>query len=63
MWWEYTVSLVNNAGSTLATESGTSGAGYVTTGTTGCAGAILHTFIYVNVNGAGASDTSGTIQC
>jgi len=59
----YTVSLVNNAGSTLASSSGSSGAGYVTTGTTRCAGAIVHTFIYVNVNGAGMSDTSGTIQC
>jgi hypothetical protein len=58
----YTIKLVNNAGNVLASSSGT-GSGGVQTSNTVCAGAIVHTFIYVNVNGVGMSDTSGTVQC
>ena len=58
----YTIRLVNNAGNVLSSASGT-GSGGVQTSNTVCAGAIVHTFIYVNVNGVGMSDTSGTVPC
>jgi hypothetical protein len=59
----YTIRLVNNAGNTIGAPYSDTGAGGVQTSTTSCAGAIVHTFIYVNVNGVGMSDTSGTVQC
>jgi hypothetical protein len=58
----YTIRLVNNAGSTLGSASGT-GSGHIQTPSTVCAGAIVHTFVTVNVGGTNLSDTSGTIQC
>jgi hypothetical protein len=58
----YTIRLVNNAGNILREDSGT-GSGGVQTSNTVCAGAIVHTFIYVNVGGTGMSDTSGTVPC
>ena len=58
----YTIKLVNNAGSTLGSASG-SGSGHIQTPSTRCAGAIVHTFVTVNVGGTNLSDTSGTIQC
>jgi hypothetical protein len=58
----YTIRLVNNAGNILSQDSGTASGG-VQTSNTVCAGAIVHTFIYVNVNGVGMSDTSGTVPC
>jgi hypothetical protein len=61
----FTIRLVNNAGTTLGSPvSGTlSGAGAVSTPWIACSGAIVHTFLYVNINGTGMSDTSGTKQC
>jgi hypothetical protein len=60
----YSISLVNNAGTTLGSpNSGTTGAGNVSVGPIACAGAIVHTFVWVNVNGSVSSDTSGTTQC
>lgn len=58
----YTINLVNNAGDVIRSDSG-SASGGVQTLTTVCAGAIVHTFIYVNVGGTGMSDTSGTVPC
>lgn len=62
--FDYSLSLRNNAGDTLASKSGTVysvGGGWEgTTATVGCAGAIVHSFLYINQAGNGASDTSGT---
>jgi hypothetical protein len=60
----FTIRLANNAGSSLGeTSNSCSSACGLSYGPVRCAGAIVHTFIYVNVNGVGMSDTSGTIQC
>jgi len=59
--WQYTIRLLNRAGSTLTQTSGgpINGTGFVGTNWVSCAGAYLHTFLYINVGGAGKSDTSG----
>jgi hypothetical protein len=59
-YWSFTLKLVNRAGSALQTDSGTlSGYQYLFGNSTSCAGAYVHTFFYMNVSGAGKSDTSG----
>ena len=59
--WLYTIRLVNRAGSALAETSGGpfSGTHQVSTSTASCAGAYVHTYLYINVGGTGKSDTSG----
>ena len=60
----FTLRLANAAGSSLGeTSSSCSSACGVSYGPIRCAGAIVHTFLYVNVGGSGMSDTSGSIQC
>jgi hypothetical protein len=56
------ISLRNNAGSVLG-HAGGSAAGEYYVGQIRCAGAIVHTFVWVNVGGVVKSDTSTTIQC
>jgi hypothetical protein len=59
-FWSYTLKLVNRAGAALQTDTGTlQGYAYLYGTSTGCAGAYVHTFFYMNVSGAGKSDTSG----
>jgi hypothetical protein len=60
----FTIRLVNNAGSTLGEKSNSCpGACNIQLGPIKCSGAIVHTWLYVNVNGTGMSDTSSTRQC
>ena len=61
----YEIYLRNAAGTTLGSpNSGTlNSGGPVSTGSIRCAGAIVHTFVWVNVNGSVSSDTSGSVQC
>ena len=60
----YTIRLANNAGTALSEHSAScSGACDLLWGPTACTGAIVHTWLYVNVNGTGMSDTSSTRQC
>ena len=60
----FTIRLANNAGTSLGETSSSCSSGCnLSYGPIRCAGAIVHTFLYVNVNGVGMSDTSGTIQC
>jgi len=63
--WQYTVRLVNRAGNILASKMGgpISGSLSVFTDTVSCAGAIVHSFLYINVGGQGKSDTSGETSC
>ena len=63
--WNYTVRLVNHAGSILTQSSGgpINHSAQVDTQTVGCTGAVVHSYLYINVGGAGKSDTSGEIQC
>lgn len=60
--WSYNVRFVNNAGNILDQESGT--APYALyqpeTDVVSCAGAIVHSFMYINDAGVGTSHTSGT---
>ena len=60
--WYYTLRLKNNAGSTLQEDQATGhyGQNLVVGATVGCAGAIVHSFFYINAAGSGTSDTSGT---
>jgi len=61
--WAYDVRLVNHVGTILAenlhTTQDQSGSGDRWTALTTCTGAIVHNFYYINVGGAGKSDTSG----
>ncbi len=59
--WHYTIRLKNRAGNTLAESAGGpfSGSRLLGTDYVSCAGAYVHTFLYINVGGAGKSDTSG----
>jgi hypothetical protein len=59
--WLYTIRLVNRAGNALAETSGGPfwGTHQVSTSTVSCAGAYVHTYLYINVGGTGKSDTSG----
>jgi hypothetical protein len=61
----YTIRMVNRAGSALITKTGWYGGGSQSwnTPTVSCAGAWVHTFLYINVSGAGKSDTSGDTYC
>lgn len=63
--WYYTIRLANHAGSTLTESSGgpASGGSQVSTATVVCTGAIVHSFLYINVGGTGKSDTSGEVNC
>ena len=63
--WQYTVKLVNRAGDALAQTSGgpLSGSHTVTTSMVACAGAYVHSYLYMNVGGTGKSDTSGEVGC
>jgi hypothetical protein len=65
--WCYTIKMVNRAGSALITSSGCYGGTTdvvgVATPVVGCAGAWVHTFLYINVNGQGKSNTSGDKYC
>lgn len=58
----YEIRLVNNVGNVIRKDTGTASGG-VQTSNTVCAGAIVHTFITVNVGGTNMSDTSGTVPC
>jgi hypothetical protein len=62
--WSYSIYLRNHAGSDLTSASGGPFTGNRLLGTNwvGCAGAVLHTFLYMNVGGTGKSDTSGEIS-
>ena len=63
--YSYTIRMVNRAGSALITKTGAYGGGTQSwnTPTVPCAGAWVHTFLYINVAGAGKSDTSGDTYC
>jgi hypothetical protein len=63
--YTYTIRMVNRAGSALITRTGAYGGGsqFWNTPTVSCAGAWVHTFLYINVEGAGKSDTSGDTYC
>jgi hypothetical protein len=43
--------------------NGASGGGPWHTAGTYCAGRSVHTFLYINVNGVGMSDTSSNVAC
>jgi hypothetical protein len=59
--WNYTVRLSNRAGNILTQASGgpVTGSSTVTTAVVTCTGAIVHSFLFINVGGVGKSDTSG----
>ena len=60
----FTIRLANNAGNSLYEKPGSCpGACDLYYGPIACSGAIVHTWLYVNVNGTGMSDTSSTRQC
>jgi hypothetical protein len=63
--WQYTIKLVNRAGDILAQTSGGpwTGSHTVTTSLVSCAGAYVHSYLYINVGGTGKSDTSGEVGC
>jgi hypothetical protein len=63
--YTYTIRMVNRAGNALITKTGSYGGGTQSwnTPTVSCAGAWVHTFLYINVVGAGKSDTSGDTYC
>jgi hypothetical protein len=63
--WQYTIKLVNRAGDILAQTSGGpwTGSHNVSTSTVSCAGAFVHSYLYMNVGGIGKSDTSGEADC
>jgi hypothetical protein len=63
--YSYTIRMVNRAGNALITKTGSYGGGSQSwnTPTVSCAGAWVHTFLYINVVGAGKSDTSGDTYC
>ena len=58
--WSYTLRFVNRAGNTLIQSQGAANGNTIIIGpSTSCAGAYVHSFVYINVSGAGKSDTSG----
>jgi hypothetical protein len=62
----YSVSLVNAAGTTLgspATGTTNNSNQAVQTSNIACAGAYVHTFIWINIGGVVMSDTSGDVLC
>jgi hypothetical protein len=60
----FTIRLANNAGNSLYEKSSScASACDISYGPIYCAGAIVHTWLYVNINGTGMSDTSSTRQC
>jgi hypothetical protein len=58
--WNFNVRLSNRAGNILTQSSGgpVYGTAQVSTVTVVCTGAIVHSFLYINVGGVGKSDTS-----
>lgn len=53
------IRLANSSGGSLIEySSSTSGSQYVLTARTGCHGAYIHAFLYINVGGTGKSYTS-----
>lgn len=56
----FTIRLANRAGSSLTewSDGPVSGSSYVSTNVVYCTGAIIHSFLYINVGGSGKSDTS-----
>jgi hypothetical protein len=58
--YTYNVRLVNRAGNILTQSSGGPllGSQGLTTGVVSCAGAYVHSFLYINVGGSGKSSTS-----
>lgn len=62
VYYSYTIRLVNRAGNILTSHSDSDiGSRVVWTATVSCAGAIVHSFLYINVYGTGKSDTSGEV--
>jgi hypothetical protein len=60
----FTIRLANNAGNSLGDKPGScNSACDIQFGPIWCSGAIVHTWLYVNLNGTGMSDTSSTRQC
>jgi hypothetical protein len=59
------VRLVTSGGVNLSGDQPFSGgsAGYASGSWTTCTGYSVHTFVYVNINGTGMSDTSGSVSC
>jgi hypothetical protein len=58
--WYFTIRLANRAGDSLTqwSDGPVSGSSYVSTDVVYCTGAIIHSFLYINVGGTGKSDTS-----
>ena len=66
--WTYTIRLKNRAGSTIREDAGYAAASFggkrIFGTLVSCAGAYVHTYFYMNVNGTGKSDTSAeTSEC
>lgn len=64
-YYDYTVRLTNRSGNGLAQRSGgwSAGGTFHLTADVGCSGAYVHSWAYMNLNGAGSSDTSGENLC
>ncbi|MDH5334597.1 MAG: hypothetical protein OEW65_11995 [Thermoleophilia bacterium] len=62
--WQYTVRLTGANGQVLKQSQGSrTGTQTVTTSAFYCLGWSLHSFLYINVGGAGKSHTSGNTTC
>jgi len=61
----FTIRLVNYLGTTLGSpwSNTCSGACTITWGSIACAGTVVHTSLYVNLNGTGMSDESSIVNC
>jgi hypothetical protein len=60
----YDIKLVNASGNVLAHSTGNwAGISETVAASGGCAGAIVHTFVWINVDGQVASSTSGSVGC
>jgi hypothetical protein len=59
--WQFTLRLVTRSGAILTEKAGGPGQGSQapSTGAVGCAGHYVHSYLYINVGGAGKSSTSG----
>ena len=63
-YWRYSTRLVNRAGNALDEVTGARfGDAQVGTRRVGCAGAWVHSFVYINVGGEGNSDGNGDRYC
>lgn len=59
-YWTYNLRLVNRSVNRLGDDYGSEyGNTFVVGPAHGCAGAYVHSFMYINVDGTGKSDTSG----